>query len=322
VSRAKSISCAEPSVGAEELDAGLGELVRLVEDRDLDARQQLGDAAVAQRHVGEEEMMVDDDDVGEHRLAPRLHHVALAVLRAFAAEAVLARRRDERDDAAALVEALELGEVAARGRQRPRLDLGERADGEAVGKVSVLPGAAEPMQAEIARATLQERHRHRQVERAAKARQIAEEELVLERLGRGAEQRPGTAEQRRDEVGEGLADAGAGLDDERATLLDRGRDSERHVELDRAFGMIRIDRCERAGGAERELDGLLQLARCERLRDADRRHLRRSEEPARSEGAATRPHRRRDSLRAAPCADATRAPLMPAGAARARIRFA
>ena len=41
-------------------------------------RQQLGHAAVAQRHVGEEQVVVDDDDVGRHRLAPRLHHVAVA----------------------------------------------------------------------------------------------------------------------------------------------------------------------------------------------------------------------------------------------------
>jgi len=75
---------------AEELHAGLDELVRFVEHRRVHRRQQFGDAAVAQRHVGEEQVMVDDDEVGRHRLAPRLHDVALAVLRAFGAQAVLA----------------------------------------------------------------------------------------------------------------------------------------------------------------------------------------------------------------------------------------
>jgi hypothetical protein len=246
---------------AEELDARLGELVRLVEDRDLDARQQLGDSAVAQRHVGEEEMVVDDDHIGEHRLAARLHHVAAPVFGAFDAEAVLARRRDERDDAAALVEAGELGEVAARRRLRPRLDLGERAHRVAVGQLRVVAREREPVQAEIARAPLEERHRDRQLERAAQARQVANEELVLQRLRRGAEERAGAAEQRRDEVREGLADAGAGLDDERAALLDRGRDGERHVELDRALGMVRIGCGERAGRAERVRDRFLQRRR-------------------------------------------------------------
>ena len=79
-SRAKSITCAAAQRGAEERDAGLGELVRLVEHRHLDARQQLGDAGVAQRHVGEEQVVVDDHQVGRHRLAPRLHHMAVAEL--------------------------------------------------------------------------------------------------------------------------------------------------------------------------------------------------------------------------------------------------
>ena len=290
---------------AEELHAGLGELVRLVEDRDLDARQQLRHAAVAQRHVGEEQVMVDDDEVGEHRLAPRLHHVALAVLRAFAAEAVLARRGDQRDDAAALVEAVELGEVAARRRLRPGLDLRERAHREAIGQVRVLARAAEPVQAQVARAALEQRHRHRQLERVAQARQVAHEELVLERLGGGAEQRSRAAEERGHEVGEGLADAGSGLDDERLAVLDRGGDGERHVALDRALGVVRIDRRERAVGAE----GARSTASCRSL----------------GEGCGARPpgqHQQAFALRAAVFAAAAARRLMPAAAVRARTRCA
>ena len=140
MSRAKSISCDEPRIVPEELHARLAELVRLVEDRHLDARQQLGDAAVAQRQVGEEQMVVDDHDVGGHRLAPGLVHVAAAELRALAAEAVLARRGHQRDDAAALVEAFELGEVAARRRLRPGLDLAP-ARGPRTGRAAARPGA-------------------------------------------------------------------------------------------------------------------------------------------------------------------------------------
>ena len=158
MSRAKSITCAGAERRAEELHAGLAELVRLVEDRHLDARQQLGHAAVAQRHVGEEQVVVDDDQVGRHRLAPRLHDVAGAVLGALAAEAVLARRGDERDHAAALVEPVELGQVAAARGLRPGLDLGQRAHRAAIGQVRVVARLAEPVQAEIARAALEQRH--------------------------------------------------------------------------------------------------------------------------------------------------------------------
>ena len=48
----------------------------------LHAGQQLGDAFVAQHHVGEEQVMVDDDDVGVERLLARLQHEAVAVERA------------------------------------------------------------------------------------------------------------------------------------------------------------------------------------------------------------------------------------------------
>ncbi len=259
--------------------------MRFVEDRQLDARQQLGDAAVAQRHVGEEEMVVDDDDVGEHRLAPRLHDVALAVLRALAAEAVLARRGDQRDHAAALVEALELGDVAARGRLRPGLDLGQRAHREAIGQVRVVARLAESMQAEIARPALQQRHRQRQLERIAQARQVANEELVLERLGGGAEQRARAAQERRDEIGVGLADAGAGLDDERA-------------------------RCPRSPRRRRAPSPAARRAR----RDADRspRARRRPTARARPRAASALDGGR----------DAAPATVMPADAGRARLRCA
>jgi hypothetical protein len=276
MSRAKSISCAEPSVVPRNWTPAFRELVRLVEDRDLDARQQLGDSAVAQRHVGEEEVMVDDDDVGEHRLAARLHDVAAAVLGTLGAEAVLARRRHQRDDAAALVEPRQLGEIAARRRLRPRLDLGERAHGSAVGQLRVVARKREPVQAEIARPALQQCDRDRQLERAAQARQIADEELVLQRLGRSAEQRARAAEERGNEVREGLADASAGLDDERAAPFDRIRDGERHVALHGALGVARVGRGERARAAERVPDRLLQRRRRRLLRSRRRRHAGRS----------------------------------------------
>jgi hypothetical protein len=50
--------------------------MRLVEHRGVHRRQQFGHAAVAQRHVGEEQVVVDDHQVGRHGFAPRLHHVA------------------------------------------------------------------------------------------------------------------------------------------------------------------------------------------------------------------------------------------------------
>ena len=109
----RSISLRRAQRRAEELHAGFDQLVRLVEDRGVDGRQQFGDAAVAQRHVGEEQVVVDDHQVGRHRFAPRLHHVAGAVLGALAAQAVLACRGHQRDHRRAVVQPFDLGQVAA-----------------------------------------------------------------------------------------------------------------------------------------------------------------------------------------------------------------
>jgi hypothetical protein len=77
---------------AEEQRRHFRQLVGFVEDDRVAGRQQFGHALVAEHDVGEEKMVIDDDEVGRHRLAPRLHDEAFLVVRAFLAEAVVARR--------------------------------------------------------------------------------------------------------------------------------------------------------------------------------------------------------------------------------------
>ena len=210
--------------GAEELHAGLDQLVGLVEHGHVHRGQQLGHAAVAQRHVGEEQVVVHHHQVGGHRLAPRLHHVAGLELRAFAAQAVLARRGHQRDHRRAFVQAVEFGQVAAARGLRPGLDARQRAHAPS-GPASSAPWRAclQALQAQVAGAALQQRQRHRQAQRIAQARQVAQEELVLQALGGGADQRAPARQQQRHQVGEGLADAGAGFGHQRAAFFDGPR---------------------------------------------------------------------------------------------------
>ena len=67
---------------AEEQRRGVGQLVRLVEDHRVARGQELGEPFVAQHHVGEEQVVVDDDDVGLERRLARLQHEAVGVKRA------------------------------------------------------------------------------------------------------------------------------------------------------------------------------------------------------------------------------------------------
>jgi hypothetical protein len=109
--------------------------VRFVEHRGIHGGQQLGHAAVAQRHVGKEQVVVDDHQVGRHGFAPGLHHVAGAVLGAVGAQAVVARAGDQRDHGRSFVQPVHLGQVAAARDLRPTFDACQRPHREAVGQL-------------------------------------------------------------------------------------------------------------------------------------------------------------------------------------------
>ena len=246
---------------AQEVQARLGQLMRLVEDRDLDAGQQLRDAAVAQDQVGEEQVMVDDDKIRLHRFAPRLHDVAFAVGRAIGAQAVVARRADDRDHRRALVQAVDLGEVAGVGAQRPALDARELRDRPSIRQLRAVARLLQSVQAEVTPSPLQQRGAQRQGEGVEQPRQVAHEELVLQALGRGADQGAAAAQQRRHQVREGLADAGPRLDDQRIAPGDRLRDGQRHALLRLARRIGRVVARQRTAGVEGRNHRLLELAR-------------------------------------------------------------
>ena len=97
---------------AEELRREIRDLVRLVEDHGVDRAEQIAEAVFLQREVGEQQVVVDDDDVGFERLAPRFDHVAAADLGAAIAEAVVARRGDLRPERVRIAEIGHFGEIA------------------------------------------------------------------------------------------------------------------------------------------------------------------------------------------------------------------
>ena len=70
---------------AEKVRRDLRQLMRFVDDDRIRARQQVAEALLLQHEVGHQQMMIDDDDVGRLRLAPRLHDVAAIERRAFRA---------------------------------------------------------------------------------------------------------------------------------------------------------------------------------------------------------------------------------------------
>jgi len=77
------------------------------------------DAAVAQRHVGEEQMVVDDDELCGLGEPARLRHEAALEVRAAGTDARVRRCRDVGPERGALGEPLDLGAIARLGIGRP-----------------------------------------------------------------------------------------------------------------------------------------------------------------------------------------------------------
>ena len=81
---------------AEEIRGDVRQLMRLVNDDRIGARQQIAETFLFQHEIGHEQVMIHDHDVRRLRFTPRLDDVAAVEERAVGAEAVVACRGDPR----------------------------------------------------------------------------------------------------------------------------------------------------------------------------------------------------------------------------------
>ena len=211
---------------AEEPGGDVGDLVRFVDDQGVGEREQLGEPLLLERHVGEQQMMVDHHHVRLGGTPARLRDVASVEHGTLRPEAVVRRRGDRAPDRIVLREVVHLREVAARRPGGPSREAGgprghagrdEPAGGQ---HLFVAPAA------EVVRAALEQRDARVASESAADERQIALEQLLLKMAGAGGDHDPAAAGDGGNEVREGLAGPGSGLADEDVPLrhgtLDRG----------------------------------------------------------------------------------------------------
>ncbi len=89
--------------------------MRLIEDITRSGRQQFAEAFLFQCEIGEQQVMVDDDEVGLLRGAARLHHETVGESRAVLAQTVVGGGGDAWPDRRVLLDALQLSDVAATG---------------------------------------------------------------------------------------------------------------------------------------------------------------------------------------------------------------
>jgi len=130
-----------------------------------------------------------------------------------------------------------LGEVTALRGECPALDASQhgarlrrwRSDERQLLAGSV--GTSEPIVAQVVASALQQRDACRAAECRAHERQILGEQLILERARAGGDEHTRAREQRRYQIGKGLARASAGLDDQRFARRQRVAHALRHVQL-------------------------------------------------------------------------------------------
>ena len=98
---------------AEKLHRQIGQLMRLIENNGVGARQEFNEAFFLHRQIGQQQMVIDDDQVCFLRRLTGLDDVAFGVLRTLLPETVICRRRDQWPDRRILGDIDELSLVAA-----------------------------------------------------------------------------------------------------------------------------------------------------------------------------------------------------------------
>ena len=199
--------------------------------------------------VGEEEVMVDDDDVGLEGAAAHLGDEAAAVVGAGGAEAGVAACIELVPQSARLGEFGKLGAVAGLGGLFPLGDLAILVDLFQSRQNRLIAQRDELVAAKVVGAAFHVADLQVAEQRFEK-RHVTEEELVLQSLGSRGDDDALAGAQSGEQVGEGFAGARAGLDDEMAALGERALDGFGHLQLSWAVFVGQRRLGENAAGRE------------------------------------------------------------------------
>ena len=178
--------------------------------------------------------MVHHHDVRLHRLGARLEYEAFLVVGAFLSQATVARGSHLHPDRRILRHVRQPALVARVADLGVLLDPAQMLDVFARLEHAVRFGARQMVVAQVVRASLEQRHRNRRLQRIAHHRQVFLEQLVLQVLGAGRDDHLAAREQRGNQVGKSLAGTRACLDDQDRVVAYRLGNFQSHFALLRA----------------------------------------------------------------------------------------
>ncbi len=257
---------------AEVLRGDVFELVGFVEDYGGGFGEDSGirgaGGLLLDGEVGEEEVMVDDDEVGLERLAAHLRDEAGLPVGAGLAEADFAAGVELVPERGGFGEFVDVGAVTSSGGALPLQDGVELRNVVEAGEDGIVAEGVKLLLAEVVGAALHVADSQR-AEQRFEERDVLEEELLLQIFCAGGDDDAlllvaGAAE-RGEKVGEGFAGAGAGFDDEMALVGEGLFDRFRHGVLAGAVLEGEGGAGQEAAGREEVVEGR-KLARRQQLR--------------------------------------------------------
>ena len=194
------------------------EQVGLVEDQGVVVGDDRAVASVLHREVRAEQVMVDDDEVGFQGALAHARDPAGVEVGAGLPDAVLAGRGDLAPEVGAVGQVLDLAAVARLRPRGPGLDGAEEGDLVEAAEAARLAERLVAEEAEVVAAALHDRDAEVAAEGAGQERDVLAEELLLEVLGAGGDDDAAAQLHRGQQVGQGLAGAGAGLGQQHAAV--------------------------------------------------------------------------------------------------------
>ena len=116
---AHSLELATAECNAKKLHREIRNLVRLIENDRFRAGQELDESLLFHCEIGQQQMVIDHNEIGFLGGSARFHDVALRVLGTFLPETVIDGRRDERPDRRILGNLNQFRAITARGAMPP-----------------------------------------------------------------------------------------------------------------------------------------------------------------------------------------------------------
>ncbi len=229
--------------------------MRLVENHRGIFGQDRAEIVLANGEIGEKQVVIHDDEVGFLRALVHGGDETLLKFGALLAAAEVAARVDAVPEFRVVGKKRELAAIAGFGQLAPVANLREPVDfvhafqdGLAFHLMHFLP-------AQKIGAALHQRRLQVGREVLLQEGNILLEELLLQRFRGGGDHHAPAAANRRNQIGERLAGAGARLDHDMLMVLEGFFDDPRHFELRRAELVAGMTRFEQAPGAKNSIDG-------------------------------------------------------------------